>query len=126
MKKIALISVLIFSSTVVSAKSYVCVTEASGGVKKVDGKYVGTAFKSDSKYLLTDTTWTDFEYPNVPTKCKSAVNPEYIACEGIVRVIFNKSNLRFRLTNSWGYVESEEIFSNATPYIEVGTCLSTD
>ena len=136
MKKIILLLFLI--PNLVMAESYLCITDASGGVRfnERNDKYEGTGFKEGRKYILkklrnseeyvqewANWSWNKFGEKNENinlTDCK------YVEAIGLLKcdtsggqLWFNYKKLRFALTEMFGFYGSDP---NDDTYLEVGSC----
>lgn len=130
MKKLLLL--LLIMPNLVMAEAYLCITEASGGVKydSVTKKYSGTAFSNDSKYIIKkeEDQWTFSTFGKETTIafCKEAVYGEKpslgVGCDVWGGdFYFNFEGLRFYKTYDllrYTFYDSED----STPMIEVGFC----
>ena len=131
---------IMFSKISQAAESYICETEASGGVKFnfTQNKYEGTVFRSDGKYVLTLnkslSLWEWKEFGDKIAKSMSCNDKDnFVRCKLIGGEMgFSKSSLRFYETYTlpWAFdtrnvdKNSREILQGNTPYIKVGICAS--
>jgi len=120
------------------AESYLCITDASGGVNfnERTGKYEGKGFKSGRKYVLKKLknstfdgiefgtwSWNKFGEKNEKLNlfgCKDIEILELLQCDtGGGQFYFNYGKLRFALSNMLGFYQSDP---NDDTYLEVGSC----
>ena len=127
--------------------TYLCISEAAGGVRfdSIQKKFIGTAFNSQTPHKIivkkeADEKWTvkDFgkDFDSAWGKCeefKEKNSITAISCELIFgKFGFSITNLRFyqtytipALADSSNYSKNnkvKEIFDGNTPGIEVGAC----
>ena len=137
MKKLLLLLTLL-SSIALAAESYICESEAIGGVKfnSQQKKFEGSAFKAGNKNVLTYNKinkiweWKDFGEATA-SSIKCTESDFLIECQLFGGEInFHKKNLRFYETYTAGALSSPKdanektkvFFEKNTPLIAVGSC----
>ena len=116
-------------STSALAESYLCISEAAGGVAWENGNWVSGRFKAGEKYLLKGNAWYKFgvKFPDVDS-CETvkAYGETLKQCTGSYsHARFNKSTLRFSYFYLPGFTNGKDRDSD-TPFVAVGTCSKID
>ena len=126
MKNLLVSLIVACVSTSALAETYLCIAEAAGGVKWIDGKWSGTSFNPNQKYLLRNNEWVWFGYQS-GTQCKPDLfNKDILSCvSSLDHVRFNKKNLRFSAYYTGTYVFGQAQGGD-TPAVNVGTCSRID
>jgi hypothetical protein len=126
-----------FQVSPAKAESYLCLAEASGGIKYLNGNWTGTRFKTEEKYLVTrdssqpnkfKVTEVGKSYPL--HKCDvitdTAGKETRLICGGLgYGMIISLSDLRYTEVYSLGYIENDKSGDN-TPSISGGICSKID
>lgn len=122
----------------VHAESYLCLAEAAGGVKFLDGKWKGTSFKTDEKYLISrrpdnpkqfTVTEVGKSYPQ--HRCdvrflQDGSESKELVCGGLgFGMIISLADLRYTEIYSMGYIENDQSGDN-TPFVSGGVCSKID
>lgn len=132
----ALLSFLValVCSSAAYANSYLCIGDAAGGLKFLDGAWRGTSFKSGSKFLVARSpenskhwTVTEIGDPFPSHRCTMNTGPDGIDSEQLVcgglgyGMIINFSKLRFTQVYTIGFIEDDRSGEN-TPFVSGGLC----
>uniref|UniRef100_UPI0040483776 hypothetical protein n=1 Tax=Rheinheimera sp. TaxID=1869214 RepID=UPI0040483776 len=110
-------------STSALAESYLCISEAAGGVYWENGKWSNAKFTTGQKYLFQDNRWFEWGKKFALADCKKhPYMDDSVTCESFpYHIAFNKEKLRFSAYYLYGFVDGRD--SNAdTPAVEIGTC----
>ncbi len=116
---------------------YLCIEEAAGGVAHQNGRWSGTSFRTEDKYLVKFAT-QDGEvatYSGIPKYAIYRIGQKNydLLCDGTTETrIFcrawhgefkiNLSNLRFIRTETIGFWEDGEGRRSGTPHLGIGKC----
>ena len=134
MKYIVALLVCCFCSTSAFAQeTYICIADLSTGFafNKTTKNWFSTNFNvQDNKYVLSQKNklwyWKKVGAPeNATIECGEFNPAGYLNCSSYGQVLsFNKTNLRFSLTNSVGYVSGEllGVEGSITPFMTIGKC----
>jgi len=115
-----------------NADSYLCISEASGGVALNNGKWIGTSFRvNDEKYIITSKDNRNYsikligDNSNLFTCERASTGGELstrIICGGLgYGAIFDFTTNRFQYYYSFGFIEGQDDGKN-TPSITVAKC----
>ena len=129
MKSSILIFIAIFLSNAANAQeSYLCVSEASGGVSYDSStqKWRGAVFRNDEKkFLITkkDNKWTMKEFgKSFETDCTQPNEFGVMSCNKILGDFnFSTKTRRYLSTYIAGYIDGSNNNEN-TPNIQIGIC----
>ncbi len=132
MKYLAFLLAAVFPFTVNAQNSYLCIADLSTGFSfdKVSKKWKSADFNvSGERFLLSKKNnaweWKKFGQESTSYNCSKDFNEAgYLHCESLIRVVFNRKNLRFQSYYSIGYVNKGVIGNEGedTPYITIGQC----
>ncbi|MEI2386670.1 hypothetical protein [Breoghania sp. JC706] len=112
-------------------KRFLCISEASGGIKNIGGSWIGTGFQNDDKVLITPTKkniFTDNPYvildpgKKLPiTSCNIYKDGTQLYCDTyFYNGFFSTETLRLQLIYKLGYAQPGTI--NDTPNITGFRC----
>ena len=137
-KSVFTFSLLLFSSVIhseINNAKLLCIPSAAGGVAFYNGKWVGTEFASETKYIANLengqlVSVKEFGEPVVSLKdCNGLPNVNSMACRNNFTMFrLQLSNMRFVYVDSTGF--TTELEDNGlpfpstavTPNISVGSC----
>lgn len=132
MKNLLVSLIVACVSSTALAESYLCITEAAGGVSMKNKSWAGTAFIDGKKYLLkrnqSGLDWypfgarQDFSMLAGAGTCVSDQRRSTCTSE-FYQLNFNSETLRFSFYLLWGYVDGD---TTDTPFVEIGTCSRID
>jgi hypothetical protein len=109
--------------------SYLCAADKSVGFSfhKITGEWKRAFFRAEDKYIISKSkkkgfTWEVKRVGNqmALTFCEEAYG--YLFCKGIYNFYFNKNNLRFLMTYSYGYWNNTQEEGDEVPQMEIGKC----
>lgn len=129
-----LASVIFFMGGSSKAETLLCVDEAAGGLRFVDGSWQGVRFNSGkTKYIVTQSPDDPNSYQvkemgksTVDHRCVrnvySGVRSNQMTCGGLgYGMIVNFEKLRYTEIYTFGYIEDDQSGSN-TPFVSAGKC----
>jgi hypothetical protein len=129
MKKIFFtILVIFYSNTLNAQESYLCISEAIGGVAYDSSlnKWDGTKFSNNNHKIILKKKNGSWKYAdfgnNFEESCDKMNEYGIFRCNMILgEFIFNSKSKRFIKTYTAGYLSGQDNNDN-TPYVMIGTC----
>lgn len=136
MKKLLVPLFIACFSTAAVSETYLCISEAVGGISWNGREWRGVEFKAGDKYLIKPITLLngtkskklglhDFGSDTSIASCEWSDNAEWLSCRGLYTVLFNKKTNRFLAAYMEGYTGGRDD-NKDTPSIQAGTCSSID
>lgn len=130
-----LIGSFFFCQASIAQSAYVCVADMAVGFRfdKSSNSWRHANFNTKGqKFLLAKNSsgsweWTRFGEKFSLVSCEKDFNPDYMHCGGMEQVVMNRTNLRFQIYYSFGYLGWKSGGEGGdTPSITIGTCASLD
>jgi hypothetical protein len=120
---------VVASPSLAEEPSYFCVAEVAGGIAPKDGTWVGTSFKTTTKYLVSpasDDPANQYKVTEVgksiPSHCCRHSGETQLLCGGMgYGMAIDLVKLRYIELYTWGYTENDQTGQN-TPSVAGGVC----
>lgn len=128
MRKILLIVIVSFASVTAHAEAWLCISDAVGGVKYEEGKWEGTVFMDEPRYIVRrghegSLQVQEFGKDGVTATCNEFNEESALHCEGIgTDFYFSSKQLTFLYVYYVGPQLPKKRWATNTPHIAVGVC----
>jgi hypothetical protein len=112
------------------AESYLCISEAAGGVFYGNGRWDDGKMSIGKKFLFKGNAWYEFGSSNPQVigckKVEDRFSGSFVECQDeFYHIRFNKKNLRYSRFYLFGFVDGKDNAGN-TPHVEIGKCSRID